>query len=403
MFESLRVFEIREPIVENYVVPTLDTLGLGQSTVILPPPAPIIQTLTSTQITWENIQGVTNYILQSLSSGTVWATVATIPAPPAVQIMWNGSAWLIQIQNSGQWETLYIGPQPPVPFILVGDTPIAQTILTPNLIPTWYVPGSVTHIVGVSVGDSVPGLQVGLGSPLDPNGMTITGDPTSQVNCSLSYPGPQNGRSSYLGPDIDTYTFSPSVGTFYRMLAENAGGFSVPSNIVSLPPLPALDWTQLSWGQNGFPDVYNSGVGTSSFTPLNSLGNEFTNDCSTVDDPTNTAYSENQATVAYTGGALNCNLHLVVSGTSNAAGFRYGTLTVVSAFAGHLININFAIYAVGGMLNGTYDFPFTIPDTGGNADTITVDVTQIFTGSNPLLTGTESSITSNLDGTFSNV
>jgi hypothetical protein len=216
------------------------------------------------------------------------------------------------------------------------------------------------------------------------------------ANVSYAMPGPQNGRNSYFGPEIYTYSFSPTIGTLYRIRAFNSAGEGPYSNVVSLNS-PPLDWTQLSWGQNGFPDVYQSGVGVVSFTPLNSMSNQFENDCSSVDDVANSAYSENQATISYTGPAKNCNLHLVVSGSPDATAFRWGTI-FVSDNSGNLLGLNLV-----GLANGTYDYPFTIPDTGGNPDIITVDVTQIYTNSNANLTGTESAFASNLTGTFSNV
>lgn len=223
MFDALRIFEVREPIAEDYQVPALDTVGTGNALIVLPPPAPIVLSVDATDLIWENMLNVTGFVVESLGAGNIWSIVATLPPAPSVRILWTGVEWQIQKEVGNTWEVFYRGFQPLVPGSIVGDTALYQTILTPDLIPTWYLLDGVTVATGVGVTR---------GGILDPNGMQVVGASDSTLNVSYDMPGPQNGRNSYSGPELYDYSSSFAASTYFRVRALNSAGESSPSNIV---------------------------------------------------------------------------------------------------------------------------------------------------------------------------
>jgi hypothetical protein len=235
MFEALRIFEVRIPFEEEYQTPSIDTLnGSGSALVILPPPAPILTGITGGGLTWETIfnNGVTQYTVEALCSGTIWETIATVVAPTLVQIIWTGSEWDIQQFISGAWQTLYRGFQPLIPAPVVGDTAVQEVLLTPNLVPIWYMPDGVTVVSGITF--SLVGAET-------PNDLIISGAPNSAVNTTYEQLGSQNGRNAYMGPEVTTYNFTPSTTCLYRVQAFNSAGPGAYSNIISYSIPAVLD------------------------------------------------------------------------------------------------------------------------------------------------------------------
>lgn len=354
MFDALRIFEVREPISEDYQVPALDTVGTGNSLIVLPPPAPVVLSVDATDLIWENMLNVTGFVVESLGAGNIWSIVATLPPAPSVRILWTGVEWQIQKEVGNTWEVLYRGFQPLVPGSIVGDTALYQTILTPDLIPVWYLPDGVTVATGVGVTR---------GGILDPNGMQVVGTSESTVNVSYDMPGPQNGRNSYSGPELYDYSSSFASATYFRVRAINSAGEGAPSNIVSWSA-PGLDWTQLLWGQDGFPEIQVYGTGSVVLTPNTGASDSeiLAFDVEGFDDFGNVA--QQVATLAYNGPAINCKLTLNISGgaTTDIQGqIRVGTGAIFGPDDGSFVN-----QLLPGLANGTYDYPFTIPDTGGS-------------------------------------
>jgi len=73
----------------------------------------------------------------------------------------------------------------------------------------------------------------------------------------------------------------------------------------------------------------------------------------------------NTATLNYNGTGCNCNCNIGIANSGGAVGA--GTISIVSDISGLLLNETWAVLGV-----GTFDIPFTIPDTGGFPSVITV-------------------------------
>ncbi len=73
----------------------------------------------------------------------------------------------------------------------------------------------------------------------------------------------------------------------------------------------------------------------------------------------------NTATLNYNGTGCNCNCNIGIANSGGVIGA--GTISIVSDISGLLLNETWAVLGV-----GTFDIPFTIPDTGGFPSVITV-------------------------------
>jgi len=396
MFEALRIFEVREPVDEVYVTPAIDTVGMGQ--VILPPPAPVILDISDYGLIWINMTGVQGFQVEYLAHGTIWQVLGRVPALPMVQILWTGFEWQFQEQVNGVWQVLYRGFQPLQPGSIVGDTAIYQTILTPDQIPIWYLPDGVTP---------VPGLHIQLGGILDPKGMQVSGAGNSAVDVSYSMPGIQNGRDSYLGPELYVDGFSPEVSVFYRIRAFNQAGIGPASNVVELlpPPEPAwfLDWTALDWNtpQSDTPLTLTfQGDGSGSFFPHIGFSDSFAAavQCGNAPViPVGGALVYNEGVIEYPGSGVNCNIH-VIAACSEAATTPSMDYEIKVWCDQSYPNFTPIDIVENGQAAGTYDYPFVLPDTGGTPRLIHFSVKQLAAGNgsnhpyNATLNGVVSSV-----------
>jgi hypothetical protein len=394
MFEALRIFEVREPFAEDYQVPAVDTLSdSGSGVIILPPPAPVIIDITTGGLLWETIDGATQYTVEVLSAGTLWAVLATVPAPTEVRIRWTGTEWDIEQQLAGVWTLVYRGFEPNVPGEIVGGSAVQQVIPTPDLVPVWYQPDGTTVVVG---------LTIAMGNLISPVGMTVTGAGVAAVNTTFDMIGLVNGRNAYLGPDVFNYSFSPALHTLYRVRAFNLAGPGPASNVVELPeppPPPALNWSNLLWDADWFRLLSPGGLPwnpqygeTASFVPQGSASNTFTIQA-TVPEALGGVLAEQQGHLSYNGPAVNCNLHYTLSGSTSLD--EGDDVQMVITGTGGLSSLHIEL-DLDVAHPGTFDFPFTIPDTGGVASTIIVDIEAGNSGNQDPWTVT-------LTGTLSNI
>lgn len=123
------------------------------------------------------------------------------------------------------------------------------------------------------------------------------------------------------------------------------------------------DFSTLSWGLGyfeasvggGTESIFPGAAGVSSSFNAAVDGNVFAGGASCRNAG---------STANYIGPACNCNLHINV--TANV-GALTASVTVTSAHAGALVTKNEVDLTV-----GIHDYPFTVPDTGGLPDSITV-------------------------------
>ncbi len=117
------------------------------------------------------------------------------------------------------------------------------------------------------------------------------------------------------------------------------------------------------------PEINTTNGGTASIVPVSGLSNTFT---SKTDLPLGSsnpdAYVQNgnypgpYASLNYKGGSLNCNLHISVSRSASNADSMSGYVQIYTNSSGF---IQFLFADISGSPDGEYDFPFTVPDTGG--------------------------------------
>ncbi len=164
----------------------------------------------------------------------------------------------------------------------------------------------------------------------------------------------QNNAVSY------TLVYQGSVGTSDPVDADIA--------VASAKILPNR-WGQLAWGT---PFISATGTGTASFTPSGATGASFDAAASGLDDffgvfpGSGGGGAENTGTLSYRGNALCCNLHLVCDKDTIDSCAGVSVQGINGLYVGQSFNYNEA--------GGTLDLPFTIPDTQGQTDTISVYV-----------------------------
>jgi hypothetical protein len=168
----------------------------------------------------------------------------------------------------------------------------------------------------------------------------------------------------------------------------------------------SLSLDLLSWNRPAscIPyDLVLQNAGTASFTPITGLSNSFTAFADVPDCMNDQAYAANGAMLTYNGPAANCNLRLDLfkiggSGRLTNGGVAVRVAIVDSTCTVLSIPLNLfldpAVY-----YTGTFDFPFTIPDTGGSPITISlwVQCGNNFSGS------TSEHLQNTFTGTFSNI
>lgn len=179
--------------------------------------------------------------------------------------------------------------------------------------------------------------------------------------------------------------------SFDVVLTDANGGECTQTVSISVSSL-CPDWeNDLVWPVAGGG---TTGAGTRSFTPSGVTGGDnFVASVSATTIPPDGASAFNfgggiWGYLPYSGPACNCNLHLIFSKVGSVA----GQITIVEEKTSlAVLSVPFNTTA-----NGTYDFPFSVPDSAGTPYHIRVEITlQVTGGSGP------KSIS--VDGTFSNV
>lgn len=235
MFPALRVLQVREPLDEDYAVPTLDVNSSESSAIlVLPPVAPVVLGISNSGLTWQAVNGATGYIIEQLNSGVAWNKLYNIPAPASTRIYWTGitsvnaesqnqGQWEIDVVNAaGAWETLYYAafmsptefPQPPSSPDQVG----AQT--------------GTRWLASAGIATPVPTITVGI--EITNGGMTVSGAGDSRANGQYQLAGVNALLPLYYGPFILTENFEPETNAFYRIRAYNSAGNGAASNIIAL-------------------------------------------------------------------------------------------------------------------------------------------------------------------------
>src|SRR5208282_5672061 len=281
MFKAIRVFEYREPVTEEYQVPSIDVVSdVSVGSIIYPPATPIIVGCSPTGLTWESVPGATGYLVENMVSGGLWTALASVSVPTPVQIVWDGYEWLIQSFTGGNWITEYQS---------LDDVPIAN--YTPDQVSTWEI--------GLGSG-TTPLPIVSPSDPVSEGGMLVASAGTPVVNTYYALVGNRNGYNYHVGPSEVEYNFSPSASVLYRVRAVNGAGNGPASNAVISEALTAPSIAFVSsrssfngliaksiqpsnptaWESSGFLGIYtpktqaqiSANLATSSYGPSASAG-----------------------------------------------------------------------------------------------------------------------------------
>jgi hypothetical protein len=246
MFESLKVFDVREVAEEDYHVPVIDlTADSLAEPEIFPPPAPVVVGITVSGITWEFVPTASGYQVENLLTGTIWTILAgAIPAPPPIRVVWDGYEWLIQKLIAGAWSTRYVS---------VNDNVTLN--YTPDKVTEWSPENGVA-----------PAPTLVSFDPIASGGIAISGAGDSDVNVDCALVGTMNELNLYSGPSIITYPFSPTVDVLYRVRAFNSAGDGPPSNTVTLiaeesssPPPVVTGYQIRNYATDVMPGIYHFG------------------------------------------------------------------------------------------------------------------------------------------------
>ena len=131
------------------------------------------------------------------------------------------------------------------------------------------------------------------------------------------------------------------------------------------------------------------GSGSSSFTPDNATGDEFVAIAGAPSPPGDTAFASSVSAVitGYNGPACNCNLHLDFI----KIGSPVGSITITY---GPSFLVALSIPLLGSLVTGAYDYPFSIPSSGGTPYNIYVAVqVQAATAPGPVAISADGKIT----------
>jgi hypothetical protein len=205
MFSVLKPFDLREPVTEDYQVPTVDVLSDSAGGVlVVVPAAPSIVSCIPIGLEWETVGDATGYYVEQMTQRNTWTRIATVAQPASLQIVWNFAEWDINLLVGAVWQTQYNS---------------TDVVTTPDQVTTWR-----------AVGGIAPFPTVQAGGPVGVGGMEITGAGTGVVNSDYLLSGMLNGSPSYASPEIARLSFSPVALTLYRVRAFNSAGISDASN-----------------------------------------------------------------------------------------------------------------------------------------------------------------------------
>lgn len=118
------------------------------------------------------------------------------------------------------------------------------------------------------------------------------------------------------------------------------------------------DWSLIPWDN---PNVSATGGASASFTPISSPSDTFESDTSI--GGIESAVADNEGTFQYNGPGCNCNLHIEASITGSNLWVSFVVLQDGNFRLNDIVSTG-----------GSYDFPFTITDTGGSPHDIRVVV-----------------------------
>jgi hypothetical protein len=209
MLEALLTFQVREPVAEEYQVPAVDVLNDDSGGVlVVPPPAPVIVSVTGAGVLWETLDTATGYYVEQLVSGTVWQRIGTVNQAPSVQLFWNVTEWDLNVLDAGVWKNLYRS---------------IDDVATPDLVTTWLA----------NEGDT-PLPTVTINGPVEAGDMTVSEAGDERVNGVYGFAGNANGRDSYNGMLLASLAFTPASVVRYRVRAFNTAGSGAPSNAMTL-------------------------------------------------------------------------------------------------------------------------------------------------------------------------
>jgi hypothetical protein len=257
---------------------------------------------------------------------------------------------------------------------------ITNTILPAGTVGTPYTAQLV--IVGAKFINFLSTAQVAVNPADIPPGLSMTGD------------GLITGTPSLAGVFGFNVTVSDASGcSFTQTITVTING----------PPAICPDWTQLLWQ---VPLVQGINGGTASFSPDSVVSDNFS---AMVDSPAGGSVvfpiqgdAQNFATLDYNGPGCNCNLHLHVSNVSGLLPEADVTITF------NLFVIGMASVMSAGpippdifpLVDGDYDWPFTVPSTGGATQSFNIEV---LVRSNPSGIACPTLEHLEITGTFSNL
>jgi hypothetical protein len=236
------------------------------------------------------------------------------------------------------------------------------------------------HLVLAKIGALSPGAAPAVSVSIVDSTCTVLSSPLNLVLDPAVY---YNGTFDF--PFTIPDTGGSPITLFVEVQCGAGGSGFVPYHVqntltgtFSNISVSGPNWSGLNWNQIASCIPYalvQNGAGTASFTPITGLSNSFT---AFADEPncmTDQATSQNGAMLIYNGPALNCNLRLVLSKIGAFGRFTNGVqvgVDIVDSSCNVLssplaLDLDPAVF-----YTGTFDFPFTIPDTGGLSVTLSV-------------------------------
>jgi hypothetical protein len=141
-----------------------------------------------------------------------------------------------------------------------------------------------------------------------------------------------------------------------RMTDADNGTCAAPLSLLIVPaPSTKPDWTQLFWTLSDFKHL---GTGSVTAIPVNSASDSFNLSAAVPTFPSAGASVADNGALTYNGPACNCNVHVTLSRTGNDI-YSFGYIRVYVNF---VLVLSADFNPLGA---GVYDYPFTLPDTGG--------------------------------------
>ncbi len=420
MNESLLVFQSRESGFLNYRVPTNDRLDDAGTIPTDLLDTPVLLSVVLGTLAFSTVSGATSYSILRRIEGGDWTIIATVADEDAPEITFSDDGLIIApafyrvqatdgIRFSLESNTILLELTTDESSVAVRDIctlGIAEDVLATRMRIFNYAPGSIINAPGTpSGGPEYDGSLNFIFTPAEFSGLRpnwVSGEPGAFVIGDKSFCRVQVYVECVLGGGVIWWMIfhrsdvgGPSLWTGKKLggdspvgIYEYIGGeeiappwFGVEAADGATSPaisetcgIPGnVEWALLNWQAQNISAVNGA---TASFDPAVEFtdSDTATSIASCTSDPASEAHAEAFGYLTRNGGAINGKLS--VTWTNPTPGASDKLVAFLQAYSNYPSDTALAVEIFADQASGSYEYPFTLPDTGGDPATILVGVSS---------------------------